>query len=92
MGKRTNIRRSATGMTDTDLVIQKIFNPWSVINYITDQCFPKAFWQSTGSNEIIGEIIATATPEITEGLHKLLCGEKNHYVYRYQRDLSGDPE
>ena len=40
------------------------------------QCFPKAFWQSTGSNEIIGEIIATATPEITEGLHKLLCGEK----------------
>ena len=54
----------------------EIFNPWSVINYITDQCFPKAFWQSTGSNEIIGEIIATATPEITEGLHKLLCGEK----------------
>ena len=54
----------------------EIFNPWSVINYITDQCFPKAFWQSTGSNEIIGEIIATATPEIMEGLHKLLCGEK----------------
>ena len=54
----------------------EIFNPWSVINYITDQCFPKAFWQSTGSNEIIGEIIATSTPEITEGLHKLLCGEK----------------
>ena len=47
-----------------------------MINYITDQCFPKAFWQSTGSNEIIGEIIATSTPEITEGLHKLLCGEK----------------
>ena len=43
----------------------EIFNPWSVINYITDQCFPKAFWQSTGSNEIIGEIIATSTPEIT---------------------------
>lgn len=54
----------------------EIFNPWSVINYITDQCFPKAFWQSTGSNEIIGKIIATATPEITEGLHKLLCSEK----------------
>lgn len=38
----------------------KIFNPWSVINYISDQCFPKAFWQSTGSNDIIGEIIGTA--------------------------------
>lgn len=54
----------------------EIFNPWSVINYISDNCFPKAFWQSTGSNEIIGEIIKTATPEITEDLYKLLCGEK----------------
>ena len=54
----------------------EIFNPWSVINYISDNCFPKAFWQSTGNNDIIGEIIETATPEITEGLYKLLCGEK----------------
>ena len=54
----------------------EIFNPWSVINYISDNCFPKAFWQSTGSNDIIGEIIKTATPEITEDLYKLLCGEK----------------
>lgn len=54
----------------------EIFNPWSVINYITDKCFPKAFWQSTGSNEIIGEIIDAATPEIKENLYKLLCGEK----------------
>lgn len=52
----------------------EIFNPWSVINYISDQCFPKAFWQSTGSNDIIGEIIKTATPEITENLYKLFCG------------------
>lgn len=54
----------------------EIFNPWSVINYISDNCFPKAFWQSTGSNEIIGEIIHAATPEITKDLYKLLCGEK----------------
>lgn len=52
----------------------EIFNPWSVINYISDECFPKAFWQSTGSNDIIGEIIKTATPEINENLYKLLCG------------------
>lgn len=52
----------------------EIFNPWSVINYISDKCFPKAFWQSTGSNDIIGEIIGTATPEITENLYKLFCG------------------
>lgn len=52
----------------------EIFNPWSVINYISDQCFPKAFWQSTGSNDIIGEIIGTATPEINENLYILFCG------------------
>lgn len=52
----------------------EIFNPWSVINYISDQCFPKAFWQSTGSNDIIGEIIGTSPPEITENLYKLICG------------------
>ncbi len=53
----------------------EIFNPWSVINYVDENCYPKAFWQSTGSNEIIGEIIAAATPEITENLRRLMQGE-----------------
>ena len=53
----------------------EIFNPWSVINYIENSCFPKAFWQSTGSNDIVGEVIASATPEITEDLHRLLSGD-----------------
>lgn len=54
----------------------EIFNPWSIINYIANKCFPKAIWQSTGSNEIIGEIISNASNEINENLYKLLCGEK----------------
>ena len=53
----------------------EIFNPWSVINYVDDNCYPIAFWQSTGSNEIIGDIIAAATPEITENLRLLMQGE-----------------
>ena len=53
----------------------EIFNPWSVINYISDKCTAKAFWQSTGSNDIIGEIIESANPEIIENLHKLLNGQ-----------------
>lgn len=53
----------------------EIFNPWSVINYIDDTFYPKAFWQSTGSNEIIGDIIANATPGVTEKLRTLLQGE-----------------
>lgn len=53
----------------------EIFNPWSVINYVSENCFPKAFWQSTGSNDIIGEIVGTASDEVTENLYKLLSGE-----------------
>ena len=53
----------------------EIFNPWSVINYVSDTCFPKAFWLSTGSNDIIGEVIEAATMEIKEDLLKLLNGQ-----------------
>lgn len=53
----------------------EIFNPWSLINYVADKCVAKAFWQSTGSNEVIGEMLDAATPEILEGLQKLLRGE-----------------
>ena len=40
-----------------------IFNPWSVINYFSYECEPRAFWQSTGSNDIIGEVLANADEE-----------------------------
>lgn len=53
----------------------EIFNPWSVINYFSNECQPRAFWQSTGSNEIIGEILADADSDIYERLHALLQGE-----------------
>lgn len=52
-----------------------IFNPWSVINYFSNECEPRAFWQSTGSNDIIGEIIAEADREIIDKLTKLVKGE-----------------
>lgn len=52
-----------------------IFNPWSIINYMDEDCSPKAFWQSTGSNSIIGEIISNATPEIQENLQLLMQGK-----------------
>ena len=53
----------------------EIFNPWSVINYFNNECEPRAFWQSTGSNDIIGEILSEATPEIYERLNLLLQGK-----------------
>ena len=53
----------------------EIFNPWSVINYINEHCSPQAFWQSTGNNSIIGEIIKGATSEIQENLQLLMQGK-----------------
>lgn len=52
----------------------EIFNPWSVINYFNNECEPRAFWQSTGSNDVIGEIIAEADKEIYEKLVSLVNG------------------
>lgn len=53
----------------------EIFNPWSVINYFRNHCQPGAFWQSTGSNEIIGEVLLHAGEDIYECLNALLQGE-----------------
>lgn len=53
----------------------EIFNPWSVINYFRNECTAGAYWQSTGSNDIIGEVIEEADNEIYEKLTALLQGK-----------------
>lgn len=53
----------------------ELFNPWSVINYFSNECMPGAYWQSTGSNDIIREILEHATEDIYERLHLLLQGK-----------------
>ena len=53
----------------------EIFNPWSVINYLGNHCEPRAYWVSTSSNDIIGEILAEADNNIYEQLTGLLQGK-----------------
>ena len=53
----------------------EIFNPWSVVNYFSRACKPEPYWLSTGSNEIIGEVLSLADEEIFERLHALLRHE-----------------
>jgi len=53
----------------------EIFNPWSVIGYFNNECIPRAFWQTTGSNDIISEILSNATIEIYEKLEALMQGK-----------------
>ncbi len=72
----------------------EIYNPWSVINYIARGCIPQAYWVNTGKNEVLEDVLAIATDDITERLHALLRGEKviaridQNVVYR---SIAEDP-
>ena len=73
---------------------EEIYNPWSVINYVSKNCVPQAYWVNTGKNEILDDVLKVATDDITERLHALLQGESvvaridQNVVYR---ELSEDP-
>jgi len=72
----------------------EIYNPWSVINYISKGCVPQAYWVYTGKNEILEDVLKVATDDIMQKLHSLLQGERviaridQNVVYR---SLSEDP-
>lgn len=51
-----------------------IFNPWSVVSYFSNECEARPFWVSTGSNDIIGEVLAQADEEIYKRLTSLVNG------------------
>lgn len=73
---------------------KEIYNPWSVINYISKGCIPQAYWVNTGKNEILEDVLRVATDDITERLYSLLQGERviaridQNVVYR---SLAEDP-
>lgn len=74
---------------------EEIYNPWSVISYISKNCIPQAYWVNTGKNEILDDVMSVATDDITERLHALLQGKAvvaridQNVVYRV---LSDEPE
>ena len=55
--------------------MEEIYNPWSVINYVSKGCVPQAYWVNTGKNEILGDVLKYATEDTTEQLFALLRGE-----------------
>ena len=73
---------------------EEIYNPWSVINYISKGCLPQVYWVNTGKNEILDDVLRVATDDITERLYDLLQGERvvaridQNVVYR---SLAEDP-
>lgn len=73
---------------------EEIYNPWSVINYVSRKCIPQAYWVNTGKNEILEDVLKIATEDITEKLFDLLQDKSvvtridQNVVYR---SLSEDP-
>ena len=47
---------------------EEIYNPWSVINYISKKCVPQAYWVNTGKNEILEDVMEAASEDINEKL------------------------
>ena len=72
----------------------EIYNPWSVISYISKGCIPQAYWVNTGKNEVLENVLKAAAEDITEKLYALLQGEQvivridQNVVYR---SLTEDP-
>lgn len=73
---------------------EEIYNPWSVINYISKGCVPQAYWVNTGKNEILEDVLKVTDEDITEKLYSLILGDKvlaridQNVVYR---SLTDDP-
>ena len=36
---------------------KEIYNPWSVINYLSRGCLPQAYWVNTGKNEVLEDVL-----------------------------------
>lgn len=53
---------------------QEIYNPWSVINYFSNQCTAASYWKNTSSNDIIHQLLQKATPDTERKLLDLLNG------------------
>ena len=71
---------------------EEIYNPWSVINYISRDCKPQAYWVNTGKNEILDDVLKNSTDDISESLYSLLQGKRaiakidQNVVYRSQAE------
>ena len=74
---------------------EEIYNPWSVINYISKKCLPQAYWVNTGRNEILVDVLQNAGDDISGKLYSLLQRENvivridQNVVYR---ELAENPD
>lgn len=58
--------------------ITAIYNPWSVVKYLANNCKARTYWVSTGKNDVFNEIISKANETEILDLERL---SKSEIVY-----------
>ena len=51
-----------------------VYNPWSVINYVTDRK-AEPYWKNTSGNDLVKELVKKGGPEVKYSLERMLEGE-----------------
>ncbi|MFI3200349.1 MAG: AAA family ATPase [Eubacteriales bacterium] len=57
----------------------KIYNPWSIINYVENEKL-KPYWVNTGENLLLKKVLRSGYNSMKSGLVKLLNGEELDYI------------
>jgi hypothetical protein len=52
-----------------------LYNPWSIINCLSNQGELRPYWVNTSSNELIGKLLSKAEPVVKQSLEALLQGK-----------------
>lgn len=55
---------------------REMYNPWSLINYMSNECYPQDYWAGTSSNAMLWELMESMDTEDKKTLQSLLKGEK----------------
>jgi len=60
----------------------KIYNPWSIVNFVKNKGRFQAYWVNTSSNTMIKDLLKRCTPEMKEELEVIITGGKVTKVIR----------
>ncbi|MBO4555260.1 MAG: AAA family ATPase, partial [Elusimicrobiales bacterium] len=55
---------------------REMYNPWSLINYMANECAPRDYWANTSANELAGKLIKNMEQDEKQPLYGLLRGKK----------------
>ena len=68
--------------------VNRIFNPWSVLMYFSNNCKPKTYWAETADNLSLPELISGAGPNAMEELLQIQNWEPGKKAVRKMLNLS----